>query len=219
MFEVKDSGQRQEFSNGMVRDTQEGKTDWWRVAVGPMLERWAIHLTKGNVKYPDVEPGVPNWTLAAGEEEYQRFRQSAFRHFMQWFNGQMDEDHAAAVFFNICGAEFVKAKSPRSVAWAAGLFEGEGSITIRTPRKANREKKPQVQLQLASTDADTIPAFQATLGVGKVYGPYGPYQKNRQAHWRWDAYGDEAKKALQQMLPYLFSRRRAKAEEALTILA
>lgn len=107
MFEVKDSGKRQEFSGGMVRDTQEGKTDWWRVSVGPMLERWAIHLTKGNVKYPDVSPGVPNWTLAEGIEEHERFRQSAFRHFMQWYNGERDEDHAAAVFFNINGAEYL----------------------------------------------------------------------------------------------------------------
>src|ERR1700679_2396621 len=112
-FVVKDSGKRQEFKSGMVRDTTDGKIEWHRVADGPMLERWADHLTKGNTKYPDTAPGVPNWTLAQGNEEYQRFRQSAFRHFMQWYYGVTDEDHAAATFFNINGAETVNAKTKR----------------------------------------------------------------------------------------------------------
>lgn len=110
-FEIKDSGQRQKFDSGMVRDTQDNKTDFSRVLDGPMLERWAVHLTKGGKKYPDVKPGVPNWTLAAGEEELVRFKKSALRHFMQWYRGDRDEDHAAAVYFNINGAEYVRAKT------------------------------------------------------------------------------------------------------------
>lgn len=107
-YEVKDSGKRQQFGGGMVRDTQEGKIDYWRVLVGPMFKRWAEHVTKGAEKYPDVAQGKPNWTLANGTEEYYRFRASAFRHFVQWMHGDTDEDHAAAVMFNINGAEFVK---------------------------------------------------------------------------------------------------------------
>ena len=109
-FTVKDSGERKKFDSGMVRDTVAGKVDWWRVFIGPILERLAIHVTKGAVKYPDVKPGVPNWTLASGPEELQRFRESACRHFVQWLHGDMDEDHAAAVVFNINGAEYVKDK-------------------------------------------------------------------------------------------------------------
>ena len=107
-FVVKDSGKRQQFDGGMVRDTQDGKIDWWRVYVGPMMKRLAIHLTKGATKYPDVRPGIPNWTLAAGEEEMQRFRASAARHFAQWMQGDLDEDHAAAVVFNINGYETLR---------------------------------------------------------------------------------------------------------------
>jgi len=108
MFAVKDSGERQSFEGGMVRDVTTGKIDWSRVADGPMLRRWAEHLTKAEPKYPDVEPGVANWTLAAGKPELVRFRKSAWRHFMQWWYGDTDEDHAAAVLFNINGHEFVK---------------------------------------------------------------------------------------------------------------
>jgi hypothetical protein len=94
----------------MVRDTAAGKIDYWRVFIGPILERLAVHVTKGAAKYPDVAPGVPNWTLAAGPEEQQRYRASAARHFVQWMRGDQDEDHAAAVVFNINGYEYVTEK-------------------------------------------------------------------------------------------------------------
>jgi hypothetical protein len=109
-FVIKDSGERKQFASGMVRDVTTGKLQWHRIFDGPMVERWAAHLTKGATKYPDVKPGTANWTLAAGDEELQRFKESALRHFMQWYRGETDEDHAAAVFFNVNGAEYVKAK-------------------------------------------------------------------------------------------------------------
>lgn len=109
-FVIKDSGKREEFASGMVRDTAAGKINFLKVLDGPMLQRWAGHLTKGAVKYPDVKPGVANWTLASGEAEYQRARESAARHFFQYLRGDTDEDHAAATFFNINLAEYVKAK-------------------------------------------------------------------------------------------------------------
>lgn len=110
MFEIKDSGKREEFQSGMVRDTTDGKTNFLRVLEGPMFDRWAAHLSKGAVKYPDIAPGVANWTLANGEPELSRFKESAMRHFRQWLRGDTDEDHAAAVLFNINGAEYVKGK-------------------------------------------------------------------------------------------------------------
>jgi hypothetical protein len=77
---------------------------------GPMLERWAAHLTNGAIKYPDVRIGVANWTLANGEAEYQRAKESAMRHMIQYLRGDVDEDHAAAVYFNLNLAEFVLGK-------------------------------------------------------------------------------------------------------------
>ncbi len=75
-----------------------------------MFRRWAEHLRKGAVKYPDVAPGVANWTLASGKAELHRFKESSLPHMIQWLMGEVDEDHAAGVFFNINGAEFVKAR-------------------------------------------------------------------------------------------------------------
>jgi hypothetical protein len=109
-FKIKDSGARQSFDSGMVRDTTEGKINFLNVRFGPMLKRWAAHLTKGRDKYPDPMPGIPNWTLANGIEEYIRAKESAARHFEQWINDERDEDHAAAIYFNINVAEYVRDK-------------------------------------------------------------------------------------------------------------
>lgn len=103
-FTVKDSGKREEFTSGMVRDVTDGKVDYSLCLDGPMFERWAAHMTKGAAKYD-----ARNWMKASGDPELDRFKQSAFRHFMQWMRGETDEDHAAAVFFNLNGAEYVKA--------------------------------------------------------------------------------------------------------------
>ena len=87
----------------MVRDTTEGKTDYSLALDGPMFERYAEHLTKGAQKY-----AKRNWMKASGEAEYERFKESALRHFLQWLRGDRDEDHAAAVWFNVNGAEYVR---------------------------------------------------------------------------------------------------------------
>lgn len=104
-FITKDSGQRQEFETGMVRDTSTDKIRYDLVYM-PMFKRWAKLMTRGAKKYT-----ARNWEKAETQEELDRFKESAFRHFMTWFlDEDSSEDHAAAVFFNISGAEFVKEK-------------------------------------------------------------------------------------------------------------
>lgn len=101
-FIVKDSGKRQEYESGMVRDTQEDKPNY-NLIDKDFLRRLADHLTKGAIKY-----GRDNWRKANSPEEMQRFQDSAFRHMMQWMNGETDEDHMAAVAFNMAAACYVK---------------------------------------------------------------------------------------------------------------
>lgn len=105
-YVTKDSGERAEFDSGMVRDTNAGKPRFdLLVAEGipfdaQMLTRFAALMARGAEKYTDR-----NWEKANSREEYERMKESAFRHFMQWYCGNDDEDHAAAVFFNIMAAE------------------------------------------------------------------------------------------------------------------
>ncbi len=66
-----------------------------------MLDRWARHLTTG-----EATRGKRNWMNAHTPEDLERFRESAVRHFFQWYWGVNGEDHAAATFFNMNGAEY-----------------------------------------------------------------------------------------------------------------
>lgn len=104
-FITKDSGKRLTFESGMQRDVTEGKIDYTMCLSGPMLDRWAALLMRGAQKYDR-----DNWMKAEGEAELMRFRESALRHMIQWLRGENDEDHAAAIFFNVSGAEYVKGK-------------------------------------------------------------------------------------------------------------
>lgn len=109
-FITKDSGKRQSFGSGMVRDTTEGKPDFSLIMANvpyeeQMLTRFAALMGRGAEKY-----GPKNWELANSSEELARFKSSAIRHFMQWFNSEEDEDHAAAVYFNIMAYEATKYK-------------------------------------------------------------------------------------------------------------
>jgi len=107
---IADSGKRMVFASGSMRDPSEGKIKWSRITFGPLLRRWALHLTKAEAKYPDPTPGVPNFSLIETEEEYIRYKESAMRHFMSWFYDETDEDHAVATMFNMNGVEIIKAK-------------------------------------------------------------------------------------------------------------
>ena len=138
MFETKDSGSRAEYASGMVRDTEEGKARFDLLLPkgidyrDQMLTRFAELMARGAAKY-----NARNWELARGEEELERYHSSALRHLVQWATGETDEDHAAAVMFNLMAAETVKAKmrADASVRLANALAEaaeqGESMFSSR----------------------------------------------------------------------------------------
>jgi hypothetical protein len=96
----------------------------------------------------------------------------------------------------------------RSLEWAAGLFEGEGTITIR------KRPEDQIALQLSSTDMDVVAEFFRVVGCGKVYGPYR-YGPNRKPFWKWSCHdGATAASLLEKLLPFLGLRRSVRAVEA-----
>lgn len=153
VFVTKDSGQRQEFTSGMVRDTETGKPRFDLIFDGPVtrevlrmvapekisainaffewydapsltkaaiaiieiaklegglfvfLSRCSALMARGAIKYTEQ-----NWMQAAGEPELKRFVSSAARHFGQYILGFVDEDHSAATWFNLNGAEYTKGR-------------------------------------------------------------------------------------------------------------
>lgn len=108
---TKDSGKREEYNSGMRRDTQEGKPGFHYLFVDGIpydeqfLTRWSALMSRGAEKY-----GAKNYQKADSEEELERFKASAARHFAQWMCGEVDEDHSVAVAFNLMAAEMVKWK-------------------------------------------------------------------------------------------------------------
>ncbi len=108
-YETKDSGKKEYYASGMKRDTQKGKPNLylWIPKDIPYKEnlwtRIGALATRGAEKY-----GSRNMDLACSEEELERFKSSAMRHFLQWISDEDDEDHAAATFFNILQVENVK---------------------------------------------------------------------------------------------------------------
>jgi hypothetical protein len=89
---VKDSGKRESFESGAVRDTQDGKPRYDLIPVRA-LYRLANHYANGAKKYGDHnwEKGIPTSRCVA----------SALRHIYSWLLGDCSEDHLSAVLFNI----------------------------------------------------------------------------------------------------------------------
>lgn len=110
-YTTKDSGGRAEFESGMVRDTEKGKPRFDLIIPdgvpydSQLLTRFSLLLERGAEKYTER-----NWEKACSVQELGRYKSSAFRHFMQWFCSEDDEDHAAAVMFNLNAYEATKWK-------------------------------------------------------------------------------------------------------------
>ena len=91
-FVTKDSGKRQEFETGAVRDTADDKP---RLVLIPptALRRLGMVYLRGEKKYSarNWEKGMP----------YSRFLDSALRHLNSYIEGKRDEDHLSQAVFNI----------------------------------------------------------------------------------------------------------------------
>lgn len=89
---VKDSGNRQKFNTGSVRDDNNGKPRYDLITpIG--LYRLAMHYANGAKKYGD-----DNWTKG---QPLRRYIESAERHIQKLKMGFTDEDHEAAAIWNL----------------------------------------------------------------------------------------------------------------------
>lgn len=96
------------------------------------------------------------------------------------------------------------------IAWAAGLFEGEGCITICGKSSTYGGGG---QLALTMTDEDIVQRFRDVVGVGQIY----PTDRGRhKRQYRWVASNFENVQAVIAMLwPWLGPRRSNRAVEVL----
>lgn len=93
-YATKDSGERKVFDTGAQRDIESGKPRYDLIPTFA-LKRLAELYARGAEKYREW-----NWTEGI---PYSRMLSSAERHLQQWKQGDRDEDHLAAVAWNILG--------------------------------------------------------------------------------------------------------------------
>jgi hypothetical protein len=92
------------------------------------------------------------------------------------------------------------------IAWAAGLFEGEGCIT----------HSHGLVLRLKSTDEDVIARFCEIVGAGDIYGPYWNRYADgrlRKPYWVWVCPTRDVARVLRSFAPWLGVRRYRRARE------
>lgn len=89
---IKDSGERQQYATGAVRDIQAGKGRY-DLLPPAAIRAIARHFEAGAVKYADRnwEKGIP----------LSRFLSSGLRHTFAVLEGLTDEDHASAAVWNL----------------------------------------------------------------------------------------------------------------------
>lgn len=96
--------------------------------------------------------------------------------------------------------------TPEEVAWAAGFFDGKGTIFSEHGR---------LRLTVRVVDEEAVRRFAEIVGVGKVYGPYANTQADgwkRRPSAMWVAVGSSAEHLLEKFWPWLTPRRREQAQ-------
>ena len=100
-----------------------------------------------------------------------------------------------------------------AIAWAAGLFEGEGSIFLTKIRGYS-----YVRMNLKMTDLDVLEKFKRIVGCGKLYTAKSRRQvekKHKQAYYWQLCNKEEINKLCNLFLPHLCARRTSKIKELL----
>jgi hypothetical protein len=93
------------------------------------------------------------------------------------------------------------------IAWAAGLFEGEGCIT---------EVNGRFAVAVTNTDEWVIRRFADIVEVGRSYGPYRNSENDghiRKPFWSWTAHEEDGFDLLQMLGSWLSPRRLERAYE------
>jgi hypothetical protein len=88
------------------------------------------------------------------------------------------------------------------LAWAAGLFDGEGSIGVY---KNATSSFLLARINMCHKEAINHFHDIVTVGTGQLY---TPKQKNRRPYWKWRANGEEAAKVLKLLYPFLLVKSR-----------
>lgn len=94
------------------------------------------------------------------------------------------------------------------IAYLAGIFEGEGSVSVGTVYRGKQHDTLQLIVRVGMSDADVIIRLQQITGVGTI-SSYQPNRAGSKMCYRWSVTNrDECDTVLAAIWPYLGVRRR-----------
>lgn len=109
-----------------------------------------------------------------------------------------------------CGELLDSHAAPRrdavsSRAWAAGFFEGDGTIGAYSSRRKSGGLALSASVAQASEFGvpSALERFRDVIGVGAIYGPIAPRGWSRLPQYRWQVRGADAQRLATVVLPFL----------------
>lgn len=106
-------------------------------------------------------------------------------------------------------------RTRENLAWAAGIIEGEGTISGRFGTQSRKRDRGLV-IKLKMADQDVIERFHQVIGFGQVTGPYRPDGIGSKPLWVWQTGSFEhVQAAIGLLWSWLHKRRREQARRAL----
>jgi hypothetical protein len=96
-----------------------------------------------------------------------------------------------------------------TLAYVAGLFDGEGSIVIRCCAGRTKQRNPSYGLQvgITNTDRELIEWLRGTFGGHISDNSHCPSRGKQRPCWAWRLVSREAHAFLQVILPYLRTKK------------
>lgn len=99
------------------------------------------------------------------------------------------------------------------IAWAAGLFDGEGCMSVKRAGK----RGSGAQLRLGMNDLDVVERFREVVGGGGMYAHKPGTGSTKPCH-TWYVYeSSRVIEILEMLLPWFGERRKAKALEVIAL--
>lgn len=102
------------------------------------------------------------------------------------------------------------------LSWAGGLWDGEGSMAVYPKRNGSLV----LHASMHQNHPEVLEKFCRIVGIGRVYGPYGPYPNRPRSPnpgWQWSVGGTSVVPEFFEIIrPYISS---VKVEQGIEAIA
>jgi len=104
----------------------------------------------------------------------------------------------------------------RELAWAAGFFDGEGSMSPHIDKRPGR--RPSLQLEIEQTSQQPLERFRRAVGQGGRITLRKPRAVTRKPLWRLHYYGPAAFEVARLLYPYLCQPKQEQIRRAIRVV-